>query len=98
MQHRFEIFSLTSVLDANHWANESAIPSCPSSFMFLHAFFYEDREYQATGVGKISLSPPQRALYRTPGFFPPGRCRFVSPVLYWSGDCYIVVCACESFA
>ena len=68
-----EIFSLTSVLDSNHWANESAVPSYPSSYMFLHAFFYEDRENKATRVGTNSLSPPQRALYRTSGFFPPGR-------------------------
>jgi hypothetical protein len=68
-----EIFSLTSVLDTNHWANESAVPSYPSSYMFLHAFFYEDREKNAAGVGTNPLSPPQRALYRIPGFFAPGR-------------------------
>jgi hypothetical protein len=41
--------------------------------MFLHAFFYEGRKNKATFVGTNPLSPPQRAQYRTPGFFPPGR-------------------------
>jgi hypothetical protein len=57
--------SLTDVFAAAHPRG----PEVPASFMFLNAIFHEEC---ATPMAKrVEVSPPDRALYRSPAFFPP---------------------------
>lgn len=59
------VASLMDVLAAAHAQG----PEIPASFMFLNAIFHD--KCSTPTAKRVDVSPPERALYRSPTFFPP---------------------------